>query len=166
MKTMDSKALFSSQRHDWETPASLYAAIDKEFGFTLDACATNANHKCLRYFTPADDGLRQPWAGHRVFCNPPYGREIGRWVAKAHSEAAGGACLAVLLIPARTDTQYWHEYIFGHAEVRFLKGRVRFELGGVAQGAAPFPSAVVVFGQAIGRDGAACRSRRALSLRP
>lgn len=134
---------FSSNNHDWETPQELFDSLDREFRFTLDPCATKENAKCSRYFTKADDGLKQDWFGV-VFLNPPYGREIGKWVKKAHEEAKKGA-LVVCLIPARTDTSYWHDYIHGKAEIRFLRGRVHFSNGGPA----PFPSAIVIFWPAV-----------------
>jgi phage N-6-adenine-methyltransferase len=134
--------MMSSANHDWETPALLFAELELEFGpFDLDPCCLPETAKCVRYFTPADDGLRQPWSG-RVFCNPPYGREIGKWVRKAWEESRRGATV-VLLIPARTDTSYWHDYCF-KGEVRFLRGRIYFSRNG-RTGRAPFPSAVVVF---------------------
>jgi site-specific DNA-methyltransferase (adenine-specific) len=119
----------------------MFAEWDRRFSFTLDVCADAGNAKCANYYTRADDGLAQPWAG-RVWCNPPYGREIGRWVAKAaESVRAGDAEVVVCLLPARTDTSWWHTYCAG-AEVHFLRGRVRF---GEAETGAPFPSAVVTF---------------------
>ena len=132
---------YSSLSNEWSTPAELFARLDAEFGFTLDPCATPQNAKCKKFFTQADDGLRQSWAGERVFMNPPYGRQIGAWVRKAFEESQRGA-LVVCLIPARTDTSYWHEYCMNASEIRLLRGRVKF--GGQAWGA-PFPSAVVVF---------------------
>lgn len=137
-----SHALFSSTRDDWPTPGWLFSELDREFGFTLDAAASLENAKCPTYFTRAQDGLAQPWAPHVVFCNPPYGtRETGRWVAKAFEESERGTT-AVLLLPARTDTRWWHDYIEPRVQVRFLRGRLKFE---GAEHPAPFPSAVVVF---------------------
>lgn len=134
-------AMVSSASVEWPTPPELFAALDAEFGFTLDPCATASSAKCARYFAMDDDGLAQPWAPHTVFCNPPYGpRETGRWVRKAWEESERGA-MVVLLIPARVDTAWWHEYC-SRGEVRFLRGRVRF-VG--SETGAPFPSAVVVF---------------------
>lgn len=101
---------FSSETNDWATPQDLYDKLNSVFSFTLDPCATDANHKCDRYFTEADDGLTQSWDGERVFMNPPYGREIGHWVKKA-SEIKGG--LVVCLVPARTDTRWWHDNVTG-----------------------------------------------------
>lgn len=139
---------YSSQRMDWETPTALFDQLDAEFHFTLDAAASHDNHKCSRYFTVEDDGLTQSWAGETVFCNPPYGRELARWVEKAWREAQAPGTTVVLLIPARTDTRWFHSYIHRRAEVRFLKGRIKFETGGVAGDSAPFPSMVVVMGGA------------------
>jgi phage N-6-adenine-methyltransferase len=132
---------FRSDTCEWATPPELFAQLAARFGgFDLDPCASPENAKCPRYFTRQDDGLRQPWTG-RVFCNPPYGREIARWVEKAWEAAQATAEVVVLLLPARTDTRWWHDYC-ARGEVEFLPGRVRF--GGAAAGA-PFPSAVVVF---------------------
>lgn len=139
---MNIAACLSSNAHDWETPAALFADLDAEFGFTLDPYATAETAKCKRFFTQEQDGLAQSWAGEVVFCNPPYGRAIRCWVQKAWEEAGKGA-VVVLLIPARTDTVYWHDYCF-QGEVRFLRGRVHFRRGDIT-GPAPFPSAVVIF---------------------
>jgi site-specific DNA-methyltransferase (adenine-specific) len=143
--------LFSSRSCEWATPVDLFAELDAEHGpFTLDVSATPANAKCPRFYTRAEDGLRQPWTG-KVWCNPPYGRELGRWVKKAlESVRSGSALVVVCLLPARVDTRWWHE-VAALAEVRFLRGRLRF--GGAASGA-PFPSAVVVFRGAPGVSGA------------
>ena len=137
------KGLFTSKSNEWSTPQSLFDELNSEFNFTLDPASTHENAKCEKYYTQEDDGLNQPWADESVFCNPPYGREIGQWVKKAYEESLLlREGVIVLLIPARTDTKYWHEYIFGKAEVRFLKGRVKF---GEAKQGAPFPSAVIVY---------------------
>lgn len=137
------KGLFTSKSNEWSTPQSLFDELNSEFNFTLDPASTHENAKCEKHYTHEDDGLIQPWADERVFCNPPYGREIGQWVKKAYEESLLlRVGVIVLLIPARTDTKYWHEYIFGKAEVRFLKGRVKF---GEANQGAPFPSAVIVY---------------------
>ncbi len=131
---------FSSDRQDWATPADFFRILDSEFNFTLDVCANNLNAKCPRFFTEADDALQQRWQG-RCWMNPPYGRAIGKWVAKAHVEAIAGA-LVVCLIPSRTDTTWWHKNVMQAHEVRCVKGRLKFD-GHV--NSAPFPSAVVVF---------------------
>jgi len=134
--------LFSSNTDEWATPADFFEALDREFHFDLDPCADESNHKCARYFTKEADGLKQSWGGYRVFCNPPYGREISAWVKKAYEEGHREKTLVVLLIPARTDTRYFHDYILHRAEVRFIPGRLKF---GAAKNSAPFPSMVVVF---------------------
>ena len=124
-----------------------FDALNREFHFTLDAAATAKSAKCPAYYTPETDGLKSPWkvAEGAVFCNPPYGREVGKWVRKAYEEAQGGATV-VLLIPARTDTTYFHDYIYGKAEIRFIRGRLRFtDEEGNAYAPAPFPSMVVVY---------------------
>ena len=133
---------FSSKTDDWSTPQAFFDELDKEFHFTLDPCCTKENAKCKKYFTKEDDGLKQSWGGHTVFCNPPYGRAIKDWVKKAHDEAKGINTKVVMLIPARTDTKYFHEYIYGKAEIRFIKGRLKF---GDSKNSAPFPSMIVMF---------------------
>lgn len=130
---------FSSKTPEWSTPQSVFDTLNAEFGFTLDPCATEENAKCTRFYTKEQDGLSQDWQGERVFCNPPYGREIGSWVRKC---AMGGTKLAVMLIPARTDTIWWHNWIQDKAEVRFIKGRLKF---GDSKNSAPFPSVIVIF---------------------
>jgi phage N-6-adenine-methyltransferase len=134
---------FSSKSNEWETPADLFAVYDAEFNFTLDAAATFENAKCNRFFTIRENGLAQSWQGETVWLNPPYGRQIGKWIEKAYHEAQNGATV-VCLIPARTDTRYFHDFCF-KGEVRFLKGRVYFTQNGNGADRAPFPSAIVVF---------------------
>ena len=135
-------------RTDWATPHAVFDIINLKFGpFTLDPCASAENAKCERYFTPDDDGLAQTWTG-RVFMNPPYGRELPRWMAKAWDASQSTAELVVCLIPARTDTRFWHEYAM-RGEIVFLRGRLKF---GPLTNPAPFPSAVVVFRNASARD--------------
>ena len=137
---MVTKAMFSSNTVEWATPQAFFEELNREFNFTLDPCATAENAKCERFFTKEQNGLVQSWEGERVFCNPPYGREICKWVEKAHKEAQKGS-LVVLLIPARTDTSYFHDYIYGRYEVRFVRGRLHFNESALS---APFPSMVVV----------------------
>ena len=134
-------ALFSRDSDEWETPAELFEILNDEFHFTLDACATDDNHKVDKYFTKMDDGLKQDWSGYRVFCNPPYS-EIGKWVKKAYYEGLKAGTLVCLLIPARTDTRWFHDYILHRSEIRFIKGRLRFS---GSKWNAPFPSMVVIF---------------------
>ncbi len=133
--------LYSSATPEWPTPPDVFARLDREFRFVLDPCATPDNAKCARYFTREDDGLAQDWAPGPVFMNPPYGRVIADWVAKAHEEAKRGV-VVVGLLPARTDTRWWHEHVTQASEVRFLRGRLKF---GTATNSAPFPSAVVIW---------------------
>lgn len=134
--------LFSSTTDQWTTPQDFFDKLDAEFHFSLDPCASEDNAKCKKYFTEEDNGLIQNWGGQRVFCNPPYGREISKWVRKCSEESKKPNTLCVMLIPARTDTSYFHDYIYHKAEIRFIRGRLKF--GGSSQGA-PFPSMVVIF---------------------
>lgn len=136
-----STTLYTSRTDEWPTPAAFFADLDREFHFTLDPCATRWNAKCARYFTRADDGLARDWGARTVFCNPPYGRTVGAWVRKCHAAAQAGATV-VLLIPARTDTRYFHEWIYGKAELRFVRGRLKF---GDGTQSAPFPSLLAIF---------------------
>lgn len=137
---MINAVMFSSNKDLWETPQEFFNKLDAEFHFDLDVCAIPSNAKCQRYYTPEDDGLSQPWEG-RVWCNPPYGRQISKWVQKAAQSAAEGA-IVVMLLPARTDTKWFHNYIYGQREIRFVSGRLKF---GGSKNSAPFPSMVVVF---------------------
>jgi len=133
----------SSGNVEWATPTPTYTVLEAEFQFNLDPCATDTNHKCPDYYTKADDGLSKDWGGRRVFCNPPYGRAIADWVKKCSDEAKKPETLVVALLPARTDTAWFHDYIYGKArEIRFLRGRLHFN---DAKTAAPFPSMIVVF---------------------
>ena len=133
-------------REDWETPPDFFRELDEVFQFTLDVCATPENAKCPRYFTLADDGLAQSWGREVCWMNPPFGREIPKWIAKAHLASLGGATV-VCLVPARTDTKWWHDVVAPHAdEIRFVRGRLRF-VG--APYNAPFPCAVVIFRAAV-----------------
>ena len=129
--------MFSSKTDIWETPQDFFDKLNEEFRFQTDVCASPENAKCKRFYTPEQDGLAQEWSG-ACWCNPPYGRQIGKWVRKASESKA----TTVMLIPARTDTAWFHDYIYGKAEVRFVRGRLKF---GQAKNSAPFPSMVVVF---------------------
>lgn len=132
MQNLNTEVMFSSKTDQWATPQEFYDQLNDEFHFTLDPCADESNHKCDKYYTKEQDGLSQDWNGERVFCNPPYGRAIGDWVKKC----AECACeIAVMLIPARTDTRWFHQYIYNKAETRFIKGRLKF--GGGVERALP-----------------------------
>ena len=142
---MNKELMFSSKTCEWATPQDFFDRLNAEFSFTLDPCASAENHKCDKYYTKAEDGLIQDWSGETVFCNPPYGREIGRWVCKCFHEVFDGKCpCAVMLLPARTDTRWFHDYIYNKAEIRFIPGRLKFNS---QKNSAPFPSMVVVFQQ-------------------
>lgn len=140
---MNTEVMFSSAKDDWETPPDLFAKLDAEFHFTLDVCADVKNTKCLRFYDKEADSLTKDWNGEVCWMNPPYGRDIGKWMRKAFGSYANGATTVVCLVPARTDTRWWHTWVVGgDAEVRFLRGRVKF-VG--AKAGAPFPSAIVIF---------------------
>ena len=136
------KGLMSSNSPEWATPQSLFDELDEEFHFTLDPCSTHQNKKCEKHYTKEDDGLSKDWSGEVVFCNPPYGREIVDWVKKCHEESTRGTT-CVMLIPARTDTAWFHDYIYHNHEIRFIRGRLRF---GDSDQNAPFPSMIIVMG--------------------
>ena len=126
------KMHFMSVTDEWATPRFLFDALNAEFGFTLDPCATAENAKCKKFYTRAEDGLSRGWEEEIVFMNPPYGREISAWMRKAY-ESSRGSALVVCLIPARTDTNWWHRYAM-RGEIRFFKGRLKF---GSSQNSAP-----------------------------
>lgn len=140
------RVLLSSKKMDYCTPKEFFDKLNAEFHFNVDAAATAENAKCPVYYTPETDGLLSPWdIGGAGFCNPPYGREIGKWVQKAYQESKKGTTI-VLLIPARTDTTYFHDYIYGEAEIRFIRGRLHFmDESGKVYPPAPYPSMVVVY---------------------
>lgn len=146
MNEATQKVMFSSASENWATPRSLLEAVRQEYALELDVCASPENTACPRFFTKAQNGLAQPW---REVCwmNPPYGRGIGEWIAKAAQSAAEGATV-VCLLPARTDTKWWHAYcepvLRGRwpGEVIFIEGRLHFN---EAPAGAPFPSVLVVF---------------------
>jgi phage N-6-adenine-methyltransferase len=139
--------VFSSSRSDWSTPQPLFDRLDKEFRFTLDVCADANNAKCARYYDVARDGLGQPWTGV-VWMNPPYGRAIERWLQRAYESTRLGACTkCVCLLPVRSDTKWWHDYVMKSSEIRFLTRRLSFDVGGVKSGnKSTCPVAIVVFG--------------------
>ena len=138
---------FSSETNEWETPEELFSLLNNFFKFNLDAASTDENAKCERHFTIEDDGLSQDWGGNTVWLNPPYGRELGKWVKKSYEESKKPNTTVVILIPARTDTSYWHNYVMKASDIFYIKGRLKFlnkEKG--SKNSAPFPSAIVVFG--------------------
>lgn len=152
--------MFTSDRLDWETPQAFFDLVDAEFGFTLDAAASSDNAKCAMYYGIEEDGLTQPWRG-TVWCNPPYGRSIKDWVRKGFEESRLGATV-VMLIPARTDTAYWHDYVMQAAEIRLLRGRLVF---GGGESNAPFPNALVVFRPGVSQTVLSSMGRGVLTRR-
>lgn len=130
-------------RH-WATPPEVFAPLHSEFAFTLDPCASSENAKCPKFYTEADDGLVQDWSRERVFMNPPYGKEVYAWTRKAREEAKRGA-LVVGLLPASCDLKWWHEDVSDHAEVRYIRGRVRFLTGGPYRSSGFFASVIVIW---------------------
>lgn len=142
------QGLFTSATDEWATPQDFFDRLNAEFDFDLDPCSTDGNAKCARHFTRQEDGLTQKWTG-TVYMNPPYGREIGKWVRKAYESAQGGATV-VCLLPARTDTAWWHDYC-AKGEARFIRGRLKFS---GSKSNAPFPNVVVIFRQRNLREAA------------
>lgn len=138
---MVNKALMSSVRDDWETPADLFLTLNRRWGFEIDAAASEANAKAKIFFTKEQDGLTRDWSGI-TWVNPPYGRVVGQWVKKGLIESSRWGVPVVMLLAARTDTLYFHNYIMKAAEIFFIKGRLRF-VGSLYP--APFPSMIVVF---------------------
>lgn len=146
---MNNDLHFSSASAEWATPQDFFDCLNAQYKFTLDPCATAENAKCEKFYTKEQDGLAQSWANEVVFMNPPYGRGINKWIEKAHDSSLEGATV-VCLIPARTDTAYWHKFIWdaerdtwrAGVRGRLLKGRLKF---GDGTNAAPFPSALVIF---------------------
>lgn len=148
------KVLLHTGKDDWETPEAFFRQLDQEFHFTLDPCSSHKNAKCKKHYTKEDDGLAKDWGGETVFCNPPYSKMGNQdaWVERGWREAQKEGTVVVMLLPARTDTRRFHQYILGKAEIRFIRGRLAFELDGEPirdkKGnpvSAPFPSMVVVW---------------------
>jgi phage N-6-adenine-methyltransferase len=135
---------YNGNGREWITPPEVFDPLHAEFAFTLDPCATAASAKCPRFFSEAENGLEQSWAGERVFMNPPYGREIYAWTRKAREEAERGA-LVVGLLPASSDLAWWHDDVVGRAEVRYIRGRVRFLTDGPYRASGFFASVVVIW---------------------
>lgn len=137
-----SQTLYSSRSEEWPTPQSFFSLLHEEFGFTLDPCATRDNAKCSRFFTKEQNGLMRSWGKHIVFCNPPYGTTMRGWACKCYQASLAGATV-VLLAHARTDTRWFHDWVYGKAaEIRFVRGRLKF---GDGKQSAPFPSMVAIF---------------------
>lgn len=147
---MNTDVMFSNKSDEWETPIELFNLLHKEFNFTLDPCSTSENAKCNKYYTQENNGLNKDWSGEIVFCNPPYGNSIGKWVEKCCNEGENGTTV-VMLIPSRTDTRWQHKYIFEKATtICFIKRRLKFNNILVdTTTSAPFPSQIVVFGSAL-----------------
>ena len=147
---MNESVHFMSKRSDWATPQDLFDKLDKEFNFDIDVCADATNAKCKRYYSIEDDALSKTWKGY-CFMNPPYGREISKWVQKAYESSGAnsfspislGEATVVCLLPSRTDTKWWHDYVMKADTVKFIKGRLKFD---GHKNSAPFPSAIVIFG--------------------
>ncbi len=139
---MNTDVMFSSKTDAWATPPAFFRELDEEFHFNLDPCADEYNHKCDKYFTVKENGLLQDWGGSSVYVNPPYGREIGKWVEKAYRTNQEHGNLVVMLLPARTDTKWFHDFIYHKAKIRFIRGRLKF---GDSKNSAPFPSMVVIY---------------------
>lgn len=146
--SMNKDAMFSTGKDDWRTPPELFKSLDDEFHFSLDPCCTHDSALCPRYFTEEVDGLAQDWGRENVFVNPPYSKSK-KWVRKAYESSLNGA-LVVMLLPARTDTKMFHQFIYDEqtwkprtgVELRLLRGRLKF-VG--AESSAPFPSMIVIF---------------------
>lgn len=160
LKTMNTKIMFRNASNEWETPDAFYDELNREFHFTLDPYCQEYSRKCGKYYTPVMNGLAQSWEGETVFCNPPYRKEIGTWVRKCYAEAQKSNTTVVMLIPARTDTKWFHDYIYqkDNVEIRFIKGRLKFMNRYIppskknrlfyyinAAHPAPFPSIIVIF---------------------
>lgn len=139
---MNTELMFSNKTNEWATPQEFFNRLNEEFNFTLDPCSTHENAKCEKHYTESDDGLKQNWGGEIVFCNPPYGKSLKDWVKKCYLEGGKQNTTVVMLIPSRTDTSYFHDYIYGKAEIRFLRGRLKF---GDSKNSAPFPSMIVIY---------------------
>jgi len=143
---MNKDLMFSSNDNSWATPQDFFDKLNEEFNFTLDPCATPQTAKCKKFYTKHDDGLSKDWAGETVFVNPPYGREIGKWVKKCYEESLKPNTTIVILMPSRTDTLYFHRYILDKSQIRFIKGRLKFvDSVGNCFSPAPFPSMIVIF---------------------
>jgi len=152
MDIQTQKTMFSSKSNEWETPQDFFDKLNEKYKFTLDPCCTRENNKCEKYYTIEQDGLSKSWEGETVFVNPPYG-DISKWIKKAYEESTYNEATVVMLIPSRTDTKYWHDYVMtGASVIYFVKGRLKFKNKVIADytgktdlSPAPFPSVVIVF---------------------
>ena len=154
MTNQTQQTMFSSNRDDWETPQDFFDKLNAQYHFTLDPCSSNTNAKCPKHYTEQDNGLEQDWGGEIVFCNPPYSRKGGQdlWVKKCYEESLKPNTTVVALLPARTDTKRFHQYILNKAEIIWIEGRLVFEINGKPildkngkPQAAPFPSMVCIW---------------------
>jgi len=134
--------MFSSQKDEWSTAQDFFDGLNKQYNFTLDPCATAQNTKCPKFYTQDDNGLIQDWSGNSVYVNPPYSN-VKEWVNKALQESRKPNTTIVMLVAARTDTKFFHDYCTKANQIFFIKGRLKF---GGSTNSAPFPSMVVVFG--------------------
>lgn len=130
---------------EWETPQAFFDTLNEEFHFTLDACASDDNAKCLCYFTAHHDGLDRDWSNDTIWMNPPYDRTVGKWVAKVYREAQKGSTVVVLIQARSADTQMWHDYVMRASEWRLVKGRLQFLKDGKPGTGSNISSIVVVF---------------------
>lgn len=155
MTDQTQQTMFSSNRDDWETPQDFFDKLNEQYRFTLDPCSSDTNAKCPKHYTEQDNGLEQDWGGETVFCNPPYSRKGGQdlWVKKCYEESLKPNTTVVALLPARTDTKRFHQYILGKAEIIWIEGRLVFEIDGKPildkkgrPQPAPFPSMVCIWG--------------------
>lgn len=134
--------MFSSKSNEWATPQDFYNKLNNKFNFDLDPCSTHENAKCEKHFTIEENGLEQDWGGHTVFVNPPYGREIKYWVEKAYKESLKPNTKVVMLLPSRTDTQWFHDWVYNKSKITFIKGRLKF---GNSKNSAPFGSIIAEY---------------------
>jgi site-specific DNA-methyltransferase (adenine-specific) len=151
--SMPHPSIFKNATAEWSTPPALFKSLDRIFHFELDVCATPENAKCSLFFTKEQDGRKQDWRQLRCFCNPPYGRQIGPWVKKSWEASQAGA-LVVCLLPCRTDTVWFHDYVQYRAEIHFLRGRIIF---GEAKHNAPFASMIAIYGKRDNRRLRSCQ---------
>jgi site-specific DNA-methyltransferase (adenine-specific) len=149
-ESLDAANMLRAKSSEWETPFEFFSKLNDEFHFTLDPCATAQNAKCPKFYTKEEDGLAQSWENERVFMNPPYGAEVANWIAKAYFER-DRAEVIVALLPVRTDTRWFHDFVIGKAEIWFVKGRLKFVGPKGIPGTATFPSMVVVWRRSSSR---------------